>query len=329
MRQRLPLLLFACLSLLATPLWAEQLVMPERAFRDALVNGHACPHCPLLRAVPRGRFLMGALPGEGNANELGPDGGPFVVDFAAPLAVGQSEVGLGEFAAFAAANPQVEIAADCAGFVDGLFRRGEGLSWRSPGFAQRDDHPVVCVSWAATQAYVDWLSRITGQRYRLLSEAEWEYVARGGSPVRYWWGDWLVPGMANCAESDCVDGHAHTAAADALPANHWGFFNTLGNVWEWVQDCYRHDAYTALAGRYPAPAPERDGCQRVLRGGGWQDRAWSLRLSNRQGWSPNTALNDVGFRVAREGLAIPGLQVRTDARAASRLTTSNYQQWKK
>lgn len=285
---------------------------PPPSFRDHLLDGRPCDGCPAMRRVPAGRFLMGALPGEGHDNELGPGGLPFPVDIGADLAVGVAEVSVAEFTAFMAANPDIASADSCAGLVDGIFQRSDVLSWSAPGFSQRDDHPVVCVSWHAASAYTQWLSDITGQPYRLLSEAEWEYVARAGSPLRYWWGDGLLPGRANCLDSVCGDGHPFTAGTDDFEANAWGFANTSGNVWEWMEDCYYHDAYLKFSDGYPASAPCRAGCGRVLRGGSWQDGAWSLRAANRQCWKPEVGLNDVGFRVAREGAELPGTLVLRD-----------------
>ena len=92
-------------------------------------------------------------------------------------------------------------------------------------------------SWNDAQEYVAWLSEKTGSAYRLMSEAEWEYVARAGTTTRYWWGDSLEWDYANCAE--CTDrGYGGISPTGQFPPNPFGLHDVLGNVWEWVQDCY-------------------------------------------------------------------------------------------
>ena len=113
----------------------------------------------------------------------------------------------------------------------------------------RGTRPVIDVSWDDTQAYVRWLSRETGKPYRLLSEAEWEYVARAGSTTKYWWGNEADHAHANYGKDECCGGAVAariagsiTSPVGSFAANAFGLFDTAGNVWEWVADCW-HDSY--------------------------------------------------------------------------------------
>jgi len=271
-------------------------------FRDTLSDGRPCSFCPQLTLIAGGRFFMGSLPGEGHSDEHGPHNLPFVVHIEDHMAVSVSTVTRREYAAFIASNPRASR--HCAGMIDGVFRHDLDLGWRDPGYDQRENHPVVCVTWHDAKAYAQWLSQQTGKAYRLLTEAEWEYVARAGTRTRYWWGEDILPGHVNCL-ANCSDDFVHTAPADAFRGNPFGLFNLLGNVWEWVEDCYEADAYKKYSRIYPNPVSGPDSCKRVIRGGSWQENPWSLRAANREGWKADTPLNDIGFRVARIGPDIP------------------------
>ncbi len=124
----------------------------------------------------------------------------------------------------------------------------ENASWRAPGFEQADRHPAVCVSWRDAQAYVAWLSAETGERYRLPSEAEWERAARAGTETQRYWGDGEADqcayenGRTGGPGGRCEDGMTYTAPVGSYAANGFGLFDLLGNVREWVEDCW-HDDY--------------------------------------------------------------------------------------
>ena len=155
---------------------------PGRVFRD-------CPTCPELVVMPAGTYQMGSDPRDEDSEIDERPRHPVTVD---SFALGRYEVTRGEFAAFMAAT-QRTMSRGC--FVmtvgdEGMeFNNDLGRSWRDPGFEQGDGHPVVCVSWGDAQAYAGWLSEQTGQDYRLPSEAEWEYAARGGTQGRWYWGN--------------------------------------------------------------------------------------------------------------------------------------------
>ena len=272
---------------------------PGRRFRD-------CEWCPELVVVPAGSFMMGSPPGEEGRDE---DEGPVHrVWIAGRLAVGVHEVTRGEFARFVRATGR-SMGNSCrvwdAGKEEWVDR--SGANWRNPGFAQTDRHPVVCVSWDDAQSYVGWLSRETGKRYRLLSESEWEYVARGGTRTARYWGEGEsgqcrhANGADASTEFDwrtsCNDGHVWTSPVGAYTPNGFGLYDVLGNVWEWTQDCW-NERYGGAPG--DGGAWERGDCgRRVVRGGSWDFKPWDLRAAIRFRFTTGNRNNFLGFRVAR------------------------------
>jgi formylglycine-generating enzyme required for sulfatase activity len=150
---------------------------------------------------------------------------------------------------------------------------GGGRLILSPGFAQSGKHPAVCVSWADAQGYAAWLSFRSGRRFRLLTEAEWEYAARAGSVTRYWWGESITPDQANYKIGDGAAGR-RTVPVDCFDPNPWGLYQMHGNVWEWVEDCWSQN-YAGASKNGEPRAGEWD-CKRVVRGGGMaQPATWS------------------------------------------------------
>jgi formylglycine-generating enzyme required for sulfatase activity len=155
------------------------------------------------------------------------------------------------------------------------------------------------VSWHEAKQYTAWLSRMTGKSYRLLSEVEWEYAARAMSTTDYYWGNDITRNglpMANC---DGCGGHVRekTAIVGTFPANAYGLHDVLGNVLEWVEDCYRPTfADTPSDG---SPLRSSDCPFGVRRGGSWISDPARLRLSDRSRFAFDDRDNDLGFRVAR------------------------------
>jgi formylglycine-generating enzyme required for sulfatase activity len=233
---------------------------------------------------------------------------------ATPVAVGRFEVTVGEFRRFLAAAGHAaggNCFADSDG--DGRFEPTPDASWANPGFEPGDQSPVACVTWDDAQAYVTWLSRSTGETYRLLSESEWEYAARAGTTTAYSWGAEPNSGcaysnggdasakrqQANWTTSTCDDGVGkRTAEAGRYGANDFGLFDMHGNVGEWVEDCYT-DSYAA-GQPSDGSAFRSDPCSgRVSRGGSWYSSPRILRSASRSGHDPADRYNDLGFRVAR------------------------------
>ncbi len=240
------------------PAHAQADLAPGKAFRD-------CAVCPEMVVVPGGRFRMGDLQGGGDDDEK-------LVHTVTikSFAVGRYEVTWAQFAAFANARGY-----DPRGCYEWHEKDKRGwretakVDWRNSSvrseregkdfvlnYSPRD--PVFCVSWDDAQAYIRWLNEETGERYRLLTEAEWEYAARAGTETLYHFGnsEASLRGNANCGESVCADGFERTGVdttlhwkltrSDVSPvgsfgANAFGLHDMHGNVWEWVEDCWHGD----------------------------------------------------------------------------------------
>ena len=235
-----------------------------------------CPECPEMVVVPAGSFMMGSPSSEvGRSNDEGP---VHRVRIGEGLAVGVYEVTFEEWDACVRGG-------GCNGYRPG--DRGWG----------RGNRPVIKVSWDDAQRYVSWLRGKTGGGYRLLSEAEWEYVARAGSGTRYHWGDSVGRNRANCDGCGSRWDGKTTAPAGSFAANEFGLHDVHGNVWEWVEDCWNKSYRGAPE---DGSARESEDCRRrVLRGGSWGDVPRDLRSANRN-WVPTRIrYSSDGFRVAR------------------------------
>ena len=256
--------------------------------------------------VPSGRFMMGEPEPDRYGSVPVYEAPVHEVTMARPFAVGVYEVTRGQLARFVAATGR-SMGNACWTYEDGKWKERSGRHWKDPGFRQTDEHPVVCVSWEDAQAYVAWLSRVTGEGYRLLSEAEWEYAARAGTTTARYWGESEAGHCryANGADArpdfdwqaGCNDGHARTSPVGSYEANGFGLRDVLGNVWEWVQDCWNNSYHGAPR---DGSAWESGNCDvRVLRGGSWYDFPQYLRSADRfEDYSGERAAN-IGFRVAR------------------------------
>ncbi|MDP3858835.1 MAG: SUMF1/EgtB/PvdO family nonheme iron enzyme [Stagnimonas sp.] len=168
--------------------------------------------------------------------------------------------------------------------------------WDNPGYAQTEDFPVVCVSWADANAYSQWLSRETGLRYRLPTEAEWEYAARAGTRGRYWWGNEVTAGVAAC--QNCLpEVPTQPAAVRSFPGNPFGLYETLGNAREWTCSSYQSAGVSNRCG-----TPGEDS-RVAVRGGSWQQGQEALDISSREGFEPYRRNVWTGFRVVQD---LPG-----------------------
>jgi len=200
------------------------------------------------------------------------------------LAIGRFEVTFAEWDACVAAG--------------GCRRRPHDAGWG------RGWQPVINVSWVDAKQYVAWLSRSTGRRYRLLTEAEWEYAARAGTDVRYWWGDQAGRGDANCADCGSKWDGRQAAPVGRFAPNPFGLHDMHGNVSEWVEDCYHDRIYdrsrdAPVDGRAWTSACMVEIDTRVVRGGAWHGSARSMRSSSRTSAAADHFDNGIGFRVAR------------------------------
>jgi len=263
-----------------------------------------CANCPEMVIAPSGSFKMGSPPDEPEreSGRAGSESPQHEVTIAKPFAVGRFPVTRGEWASFVKETGfQID---GCNVLKNGEWKDDDTVSWRSPGFEQTDDHPVVCVSWEDAQAYARWLSKRTGKTYRLLSEAEYEYAARAGTTTPFWWGVSITPDDANYNGTTVYAGggssgeyRAKTVPVKSFKPNPWGLYQVHGNVWTWMEECW-HDNFNGA----PTDGAVWTGgrCNiRLLRGGSWLRAPKYLRAASRY-WDP-TGYRDyvVGFRLAR------------------------------
>jgi formylglycine-generating enzyme required for sulfatase activity len=161
----------------------------------------------------------------------------------------------------------------------------------------RDTRPVINVSFDEAQTYVEWLSQMTGQPYRLLTEAEWEYATRAGTTTAYYWGGEIGKGNANCDGCGSEWDNRRTSPVRSFKPNAFGLYDMAGNVWQWVQDCYHGDYKEAPT---DGSAWTNGGCSdRVVRGGSWSYEPLFLRSALRIRLSTNSRTRGLGFRVGR------------------------------
>jgi len=291
--------------------------------------------------LPAGEFMMGSdekpetlaaaypqLPKERFA-KLGDEGPVHRVRITRSFWMGQHEVTVGQFRRFVEASGYVpESIADGTGgygwradYDPATTKRGDAFegrdprySWRNPGFAQGDDHPVVNVTWNDAQALAAWLGKTEGKRYRLPTEAEWEYACRAGTRTRYSAGDdpqsLLRTGNVFDARSAAHwprwqsmalkgdDGFAFTAPVGSFAPNAWGLYDMHGNAWEWVADWHGEEYYAAS----PVDDPQgpATGEVRVRRGGSWHTWPFYARAAYRNWNAPDTRYTLVGIRLVRE-----------------------------
>src|SRR3984957_12561319 len=244
---------------------AERALKPKDSFRE-------CDRCPEMVVVPAGSFTMGSPESERTpvaaafvtygivpgglttAPPLSSEGPQHKVTIARPIAVGR----------FPVTFDQWDTCVDDGG-CNGYRPSDQGWG--------RGSRPVINVNWDDAEAYVVWLSRKTGKRYRLLSEAEWEYIARAGTTTPYWWGSSFSTDQANYngtrtyADLPRLENRQTTLPVASFSPNPWGFYQVHGNSYDWVEDCF-HDDY------FGAPADgsvwTSENCKgHVVRGGAW------------------------------------------------------------
>jgi formylglycine-generating enzyme required for sulfatase activity len=251
---------------------------PGKLFRDDLRDGTKGPE---MAVIPEGPFTMGSPRNESGGHKS--ERPQRTVTFIEPFAIGRYEVTFDEYDRFAEAT-------------GGELPDDEGWG--------RGKRPVINVLWQDAVAYVEWLSQETGKRYRLPTEAEWEYAARAGTESRYWWGDDIRQRgkvWAHCDGCGSEWDNKQTAPVGSFESNTFELYDTAGNVWEWVQDCW-HENYEGAPDDGSAWGEGGGGeCGlRVLRGGSWGDGPGGLRSALRDGYGPLFRYDYVGFRLAQD-----------------------------
>jgi formylglycine-generating enzyme required for sulfatase activity len=259
-----------------------------------------CAACPEMVVMPSGEYMMGSPDEE--SERTSNEGPQHRIKIPRRFAVGKLKVTRDEYETFV--NETSYASGDkCFTLEAGRAEERTGRSFRNPGFEQDGKHPVVCINWDDAKAYLAWLSKKTGKLYRLLSESEWEYVARAGTKTPFWWGSSISADQANYDGNSTYGGgekgqyRQKTVPADTFEANPWGLYQVHGNAFEWVEDCWNEthqyapsDDWVRLAGN----------CSRhVRRGGAWNIPARMLRSAYREQRPALTRGSNLGLRVAR------------------------------
>ena len=242
----------------------------EQTLKSGVAFKECAQDCPEMIVVPAGEFMMGSPQQDERPQHK--------VRISRPFAVSKFEVTFTEWDACVA--------------VGGCPRTNDaGLG--------RETRPVIYVTWSDAQQYVAWLSTMTGKPYRLLSEAEWEYAARGGTDIVYSWSNSLGSGNANCVRCGSEWDGMRTAPVGSFAPNAFGLHDVHGNVWEWVQDCY-HENYEGTPPLDGSAWTEGASCdRRVVRGGSWLSGPSYIRSASRYRYYPDIRNPYVGIRVAR------------------------------
>lgn len=291
---------------------------PGQVFADRYVDLPG--QTPSMVVIPTGSFNMGAPDNE--EGHGGAESPQHQVTIGKGFALSRAEITIGQFREFVRASGYQPDSVKLGGASvyderGGALRDDPDATWQSDyaGRTATDERlPVVNISWGDAKAYVDWLSQRTGKRYRLPSEAEFEYALRGGTTTKYWWGDGAptrkvenLTGAGDRSQSGrrwsnafekYRDGYWGPAPVMTFEANPYGLFDIDGNVSEWVMDCW-HDSYV----RAPTDGSAwvNPGCStRVVRGGSWGSSPDQVRSAYRQGADGSVRSGRVGFRVLRE-----------------------------
>ena len=272
--------------------------------------------------VPAGQFTMGSPEDERGAScAYSSEHGRYLpteiqhsVRISRAFLMGACTVTRGQFSVFVDATGYVTDA-ERTGFAYVSNRMGkvEGVSWRNPSLEQGDDHPVVCVSWNDALSFCGWLNDKEGKRYRLPTEAEWEYAARAGTTTPFHFGPVIANDRANfngdfdaslpwnrpaqdVASARLGPRRKNTTAVGTFAANPWGLYDMHGNVWEWCSDWEAK----YLSEPMVDPIGPQTGSSRIKRGGSWNSYGHSCRAAYRLSGSPDKGDNDTGFRVVCE-----------------------------
>lgn len=262
---------------------------------------------PNMLPIPAGQFMMGCNNGwDDVAGGCRDNEYPSHAVTIKAFELAQHEVTVGQFSLFVDATGYRTVGDEKGCVIQDLnspalrWVMDKSANWQSPGFKQDENHPVVCLSRVDALAYIDWLNQTRGKNFRLPTESEWEYAARGGIATAYSWGNQPDHNRANFKGQQGLDTSEYTAAVGQFPANNFNLQDMSGNAWEWVADCW-HDNYVS--------APNdgsvwRENCASngfiTRRGGAWDGPALNVRSSYRSSAGPIDRSQSYGFRVARD-----------------------------
>jgi formylglycine-generating enzyme required for sulfatase activity len=275
--------------------------------------------------VPPGHFTMGASEQEEARQGLpaplrGRSAPVHEVTIARRFAIGKYPVTRAQFRVFVEETGyQAGEACTNQHYQDGhmVYETARGYSWRDPGFPQTDQHPVVCVNWDDAAAYVQWLSKKTGKHYELPNDEQYEYAARAGTKTSFFWGDnrderaCLYANLPDQEQGramgdvpmgpdyrfQCSDGYAYTSPVGAYKPNAFGLYDMLGNIWEWVGDCWSENYNGAPADGSTWTAGDCDA--HPSRGGSYGNAVFSAFVGMRAPRDADYRGHSWGFRVAR------------------------------
>jgi formylglycine-generating enzyme required for sulfatase activity len=254
----------------------ERALKPKSAFRECATE-QGKDYCPEMVVVPAGSFVMGSPPTK--MDHRADEDPPHNVTIVKPFAVSKFELTFDEWDTCVAYG-------DCAQDIgDSGFGRGQ--------------RPVINVTWDEAQRYVAWLSKLTGKPYRLLTEAEYEYAARAGTQTAFPWGDDIGNNNADCAGCGSQWDYSQTAPVGSFAANGFVLYDMVGNVWEWVEDCYHPNYDGAPTDGSPWTTACPDDHRGVVRGGSWAYGPATVRSAYRFRVGTDYRSVDVGLRVAR------------------------------
>jgi formylglycine-generating enzyme required for sulfatase activity len=266
-----------------------------------------CPECPVMVGIPAGTFVMGSPTNEtGRFDSEGPQHEVTIKAFA----IGKYDVTSEEFLTFLKETGyRPEPCNHTLNMGWGLSEAGHAAS---PYQGDAPRWPAVCLDWRDAERYVDWLNKKirpdhpetpgASGPYRLPTEAEWEYAARGGTKAARWWGNAIGKGNANCNGCDSAWDNRLFANVDSFAPNPFGLYGMLGNAWQWTADCW-HPNYVG-APTDGSAWTEVDCSARVIRGGSWHNLPVFVRSAARAQSERNGGESDysglAGFRVARD-----------------------------
>jgi formylglycine-generating enzyme required for sulfatase activity len=267
-----------------TPVFSNSLVA-GKVFRDRLRSGGLGPK---MVVIPAGSFRMSDIQGGGSSDEQ-----PVHRVSVEKFAMGVYEVTVGEYMKFVKAtnNHAPEWLEKGSSYN---INTGSDNYYKKYGSALTNkNHPIVGISWHDAVAYAKWLTNQTGNKYRLPTEAEWEYAARAGTETKYWWGNNIGKNKANCSGNYCGDSFEYTSPVGSFPANQFNLYDTTGILWGWTCSKYTN--------KYNGNEKQcvTNASRFVVRGGSWYSVPRNLRSANRFRNEPTYRDGVYGFRLAR------------------------------